>query len=1346
VAEDDQAEPRRHGRFRRRVIAGLLIFVALLVILHRPILLAIGRKIVLRYAASENLKADFRVEGNPFGSVTVRNLHAFAVGPSRIESIDIDYLYLDYSLLGFARHGLPRLFNDVEARSVSIVLNPSKAPLRPRPLHPQLKLPRFFPERLRATDLTFIVRNQPYDFVVGHADLDLNPRNPGELRIETLQLPSGDTWLKTSGQTSYTDKNLFLRDLNLSDQEQLHLLNVNASQIDANALSIVLKCTVGGGQISAGAELTETKTSLDMKVHVAADKVAAEALNKFVVFPENYLSGEIDRLALDGSGTVDAPRTWNGALSLQMSRVHRREINFDRAVIEISAEQGRGVLRSADITEETNEFHLRGSMEMPATFADFGRTPTNLEISGTAPDLERLTAGTTVALTGSAQFSGKIDIANATVQATLGVTASPLGFRDGIIDKFTCTLRASKGVARGDTKRPWFADLRTSMEFNLTDIRYRDYIFDSAEGSLTSSDDVLGLDRFNLRRKQNELTIRGRYSLPVEVSKFTSQPAEIDFALNAADAGDFWVGNSPTRVSGPFQLAGQLQWKQEVGSGQIWLSGTNLRMRDLVFRQLSSQCSISNSVLYVNALRAALNDSDHVNATGKLNLRRPYYYAGKISANVANLLTLQPLLRASGNQNELAGSLAVDWEGEGQGVMAAQQSPSVSIAAQSVASLRNSGKLKLVLQKGRYGNLQSLQANVDAGYSPDGLDVPIIFFATSSMDFQAIARTKGDTLEIDKIQFNQVRVAPRREGIRNRGNQAGIPPRREAVRSGGAPPDERALPTTNYAYGYVSIPFVWKNLGTNRPVIPSSGRVSATFQSQDLDLKRLFDELGIKAMPSGFMNARLDAGGTIGDLNARLDMQVRDIRTEYWTKMEPATFELTAQATQDRLTFSGKLQQARIQPGEITGSMPLDIPKIARARKVPDDTPITAKARIPRSSVNFVRQFVPDLQQLDGDLGLDVDVTGTFGHPVLNGAGDMTVNVARFTNATLPTLRGFNVRFTFTDNALTLDRFGGDLAGGPFTMSGRVTFAKLTEPVLDLQMRAQSVLVARNDTLTARADGDVRVTGPFAAATVSGNVALTNTRILKNIDLIPIGLPGRPAPQPPAERPEFFSLPGPPFRGWKFDVAIKTKDPVLIRGNLATGEATTDLKLIGTGLKPGLQGVVHMEDVEATLPFSRLDVSRGSLTFDPKDSTNPTIDLQGTSVIRDYTVRVYVYGTLLSPQAIFTSEPPLPQEEIISLIATGASRKELSTGNVLAGRAAMLLVQQLYRKIVKKGEPTDSNTVFNRLDLDLGTVDPRTGQQQATVRFKITDQIVLTGDVGVRGDFRGKLKYLIRFR
>src|SRR5205823_3256008 len=164
----------------------------------------------------------------------------------------------------------------------------------------------------------------------------------------------------------------------------------------------------------------------------------------------------------------------------------------------------------------------------------------------------------------------------------------------------------------------------------------------------------------------------------------------------------------------------------------------NLRMRDLVFRQLSTQCSISNSIIYLNDFSATLNDTDFVNATGTLNLRRPHHYSGKVSANIANLSTLQPLLRASGNQNELAGAVR---------------------------------------------------------------------------------------LAIDKIQLNQL-----------------APPRREAGRSGSV--GERALPQqyANYAYGYISIPFIWRNLGTKAAVIPSSGKVSATFQSENLDLKRAFDD------------------------------------------------------------------------------------------------------------------------------------------------------------------------------------------------------------------------------------------------------------------------------------------------------------------------------------------------------------------------------------------------------------------------------------------------------------------------------------------------------------------------
>src|SRR5205814_4727009 len=104
---------------------------------------------------------------------------------------------------------------------------------------------------------------------------------------------------------------------------------------------------------------------------------------------------------------------------------------------------------------------------------------------------------------------------------------------------------------------------------------------------------------------------------------------------------------------------------------------------------------------------------------------------------------------------------------------------------------------------------------------------------------------------------------------------------------------------------------------------------------------------------------------------------------------DPATFDLAAQVTHDQLAVSGKLQQTRIQPLELSANLPFDIPRIARERKLPDETQVSAKARLPRSSVNFIRKFVPAVEHLYGDIGLDVDVRGTIAQPVLSGSGDM---------------------------------------------------------------------------------------------------------------------------------------------------------------------------------------------------------------------------------------------------------------------------------------------------------------------------------------------------------------------
>ena len=1268
----------------------LAVVCGLVIIFHRPLLLSIGHRIALHFAAKENLKLSFQAEGNIFTSLTVRNVHAVPTGPSDVESIDVDFARANYGLLSLIRRGPTMAVRDLEVHSARIVLNPAKAPLRPRPPDPnkRITLPDFFPERVHLTDATVIVRNKPHDFIIEHADLDLDPRKPGELKIDKVQLVGGQSWSKVSAHTTYANRNLVLRDLVVANDERVRSLNVDASHITSRKLTGNLDYPVGGGIISGSFQVSEAQSTLNIQAHLRAENVRAGVVNKYAALPEDWVRGQIEKLNVDVSGLLSSPRTWKGTASGQVSNFQQEAITFDHAVFQVSAENGAATLESADVVQGQNNFHLRGSAELPADIRGFGRSPATIEVGAAALDLQRMTAQMPQKLSGSAQMNGKIDIHNGKLTADLNVSAGSIGFPDGTAEKLNAVIKATKVMPPSNAKKPWYADLQSESTLEVSKVRFRDYAADSINCTGHSSQDKMTVDGLLIKRNRNEFSVRGEYRLPEDFRDATRQPAKMDMSLNAVELGDYWVANSADRISGPLQINGQIEWKNGVGNGQLSIYGSNLRMRDLVFRNVSSECAIANSTIYLNDFTASLNDHDFVTANAVVDLRAPFRYRGRISANIADLSVLKPVLGQG--KKELAGSFVLDWEGSGEG-----------------KSFKNSGKLNLALEKGRFGQMQALQANVDATYTPEGLDIPIIYVGSDKMSFQAIAYAQGETFEITKIQLDQGKA--------------------------------------KYASGYVSIPFIWKNLGTDAPLSPGNGKVAVTFQSENLDLKKLYEDVGATPAASGLVSVKLDAKGTLADLDARLDVQMRDLRSELVPKLEPARFDLSAQVQKNQLNVAGKLQQTKIQPLELTATLPFNAAKVMRARKLADDTPVTAKVRLPRSSVNFIRQFAPEVQQLDGDIALDVDVSGTLGRPVFTGSGDMTVNVARANNSTLPALNNFKARLNFAHDALTLEQFSGELSGGKFTLSGRVALPKLTQANLDLQFKADSILVLRNDAVTMRTDADIKVVGPFTKASVTGTIAMTNSQFLKNIDLLPIGLPGRPAPEPPSSRP-VFSFPQPPFRDWQFDVTIKTKDAFLIRGNLANGGATTDLHLIGTGLHPGLQGLVRLENVEATLPFSRLEIAYGFLYFDPSDSLNPRMDLHGTSVIRDYTIHVYIYGTSLAPEAVFSSEPPLPQEEVISLLATGTTREELTgNNNVLASRAATLLVQQLYRKIFKKGGGSQSSSVFDRLDLDVGQTDPRTGQREATARFKLNDQFVLMGDLDVAGGFKGMVKYLIRF-
>lgn len=1312
----------------KRLGLSLGVVVLLLVVFHRPILQTVGRRVAIQLAAKQNLKVDFRLEGSILGGVILRNVHAVATGPSALESADVDFVRVDYSLWGLLRHGLSDFLKNIEVRNASVALDPAKAPPVPPPEQNQrFTVPAFFPDRLVLVDINVRMAAQPNDLIVQHLNLALLPDAPGELQIAKLQISSGRAWSNVTAQTTYAHRDLFLRNLVLDEQTQLAEVNIDASKIGQNKLAVAVKGTVAGGKVDTTFSLGARDGSPQIDINLDVEDTSVDAVRKYLqpaeaaqkrdatsavagaaaaaggaeptkaesagIIPPG-IEGRVKKLSVKIGGKADQPNSWNGSIAAEIDDLGAGGATFDHATIDVQAAAGRAQINNVELTRGANKITLQGTTELPDSFAGFGHKATNIQLRGQIPSLAEITAGLPQPITGSAEVNGQVKVQNDTVVADVALAGGPIDFGQGTAQHFVAKLNASKVMPPANEQRPYYDRLTSDVSFEVSDVRAKEYAIDSLVGQVQSADAQLHVQQLLVRRAQNQVALSGTYQLPQDFAKAASQPAAIDFSLDVPQVGAFWAGDA--LVTGNVQGSGRVNYQQQVGDGYFNIYASNLQARQLTVHELSVQGTTANNVVYLNDLTARFNAHDIIDAHGQVAVQAPYPYSGALAVNVANLSAFEPVLKAAlGKETPLAGALAVNWHGRGVG-----------------ARFDDDGGLSLKLENGRYGGLTNLKANIDASYTPEALDVPLVFFSSDKLLFQADARTRDDHLEISNIQIVQDKA--------------------------------------KYANGYASVPFEWKNLGSDRPLIPADGKLLVTFQTENLDLQKLAKDLGTTAPVAGLANVKFDANGTIDDLHAGFDLQLTGLRSEQLKEFTPATFGVTARIENKQLVIDGKLAQARIEPVQISAKMPLDVAKIIQNKKFDEQTPVQGSVRMPRSSINFARQFAPIIERIDGNLALDVNVGGTVAKPSLSGSAESTINAIRFTNPTIPSVTNFNARLAFSGDRLELQQFKGELAGGPFTLSGQVTFPKLTEPTLNLQLNANSVLVARNDNLTVRTDANIRIAGPLNSASVTGSVALTNSQFLKNLDLIPIGVPGRPppAPAPPSAGTPELSFPNPPLRDWKFDVAITTKDPFRLRGNLANGGALVDMRLTGTGLKPLLNGSVRLQNVEATLPFSRLEITQGFIYFNPEDPLNPGLDLQGTSLIRDYTVRVYVYGTANSPEAVFTSEPPLPQEEIISLLATGTTREELASGaNVLAGRALMLVGQQLYQKVFKKGQSSgNTNSVFDRLQVDIGGTDPRTGQQTATARYRATDKVQLIGEIGVQGDFRGTVKYLVRFR
>lgn len=537
--------------------------------------------------------------------------------------------------------------------------------------------------------------------------------------------------------------------------------------------------------------------------------------------------------------------------------------------------------------------------------------------------------------------------------------------------------------------------------------------------------------------------------------------------------------------------------------------------------------------------------------------------------------------------------------------------------------------------------------------------------------------------------------------------------------------------------------------------------VELRLTSEPVALKTLMRLVKDAPAVNGNLDLDLVVDGTPAKPNIDLALAISNIALPEQDDLKVGALDLSLQAADAKALLKGNYRHPDVNPLIINASLPFFPKEWALKERDVMEEEINASARIEKSPLAFLSSQVPAIKSIDGNIALDAEVTGTVSTPLISGDGMLDVSRLRLNNRDAPSFYDIDLNTRFAENRLTIENLNAIVAGGKVNASGTVDFIPEEEPRFDLSLGAEEALAFRTPDLSLRTDAAITLRGPLSEATLAGSIGITNSRFFKNFDLLPQTLPVRnTSVLPTVERAPRgggaaytdlnLGVDIAPFKDWNADIRLYTQDPFLVRSNLVESDLVADIRVSGKLSAPSPVGFLAIDEGELSLPFSSIDVEIGRVEFDENTGFNGAINLKAQAKADKYRINVFLYNRVLDPKFVLTSNPPLPTEDLMTLLVTGTTRDALiggDVGSLAASKAATLLFKNMRKASNKTDtEPSLLDTLQERTELDIGGINPETGAQTVGGKIRLWKQLFFVGDVDAENDYRALLKYVFRFR
>ncbi len=553
--------------------------------------------------------------------------------------------------------------------------------------------------------------------------------------------------------------------------------------------------------------------------------------------------------------------------------------------------------------------------------------------------------------------------------------------------------------------------------------------------------------------------------------------------------------------------------------------------------------------------------------------------------------------------------------------------------------------------------------------------------------------------------------------------------------------------------GEIPLPLETANIDD---LIKNEEEVDLTITAKEFSLARIRDIFPmIQRDLSGRLNGKMKLGGTFAKPRLDGSFTGSEWALNSFDAIEPLGFSLSSTTENDTLKIQGKINEGGKGFAEINGRLPVTMTEWLQKEDAVSKTPIDLTLQVKDLSLERFRKVVPQLERVNGQANIDLIVKGTIAEPTFLGKARLDAERIRFENEQIPDLRDSHIEVSFDGKEITISPSSFYGSGGEYQLSGRINIEG-DEPAMNIKLDATRALIWRDDSLSLRSDGELRLNGTMSEATLSGSLDVAESLYYKDFEIIPFGVPAGtvPSPEIPSAQPagNSTSIPIPaPYGNWKLDVRVGIKDPILIRGNLAQGQLEGQGRIRGILAEPQITLDTFLKDGEAELPLSKLKLKTSKITLRPGQGFIPTLNIRGESRVGQHQVFIFAYGKANSPTLVFTSNPPLPEAEVLTLLATGTTTSGLEDQQIASVKAFQLLLSELRRKYGGKQARGGMKVVskvldaLDDVDLRVGDNDPFSGRRFNSATLQLSSKFYASAAVDEEGNPRGILIYSLRF-